>query len=386
LHISHKASLFTESVIREMTRIAMQYDAINLAQGFPDFATPMALKTAASEAIHADLNQYAVTWGAPRLRQAIADFMLNRRGVTIDADRQVTVVCGGTEGMIAAMMGVLNPGDEVLIPEPFYENYGPDGILSGAVPVFVPMGPGFRLDVDALANAITAQTRAVVINTPHNPTGRVFDQEEMDALCALVLEYDLLLYTDEIYEEILYTGPHQCPLLRPGMAERTIVVSGASKTFSVTGWRIGWVIAPPKLTEGIRKVHDFLTVGAAAPLQDAIATALSWPDEYYDQMRVDYLARRELLVHDLQEIGFGCETPEGAYYVMADCRKFLQTGENDTDFAMRLIRDAGVATVPGSSFYSQAEDGHHLVRFCYAKKISTLEEAGRRMKRWAAAL
>jgi aminotransferase len=208
----------------------------------------------------------------------------------------------------------------------------------------------------------------------------------MDALCALVLEYDLLLYTDEIYEEILYTGPHQCPLLRPGMAERTIVVSGASKTFSVTGWRIGWVIAPPKLTEGIRKVHDFLTVGAAAPLQDAIATALSWPDEYYDQMRVDYLARRELLVHDLQEIGFGCETPEGAYYVMADCRKFLQTGENDTDFAMRLIRDAGVATVPGSSFYSQAEDGHHLVRFCYAKKISTLEEAGRRMKRWAAAL
>jgi len=384
LRVSRKAELFSESVIREMTRVARVHGAINLAQGFPDFAAPQALKDAASEAIQADINQYAVTWGADRLRAAIGEFMLRRRGVQIDADAQVTVVCGGTEGMIAAMMGILDPGDEVLIPEPFYENYGPDGILSGAVPVFVPLGEGFRLDVDALRLALTPKTRAVVLNTPHNPTGRVFDRQEMDALCAFVREHDLLLLTDEIYEEILYTGPHQCPLLWPDMAERTVVISGASKTYSITGWRIGWVITPPALTSGVRKVHDFLTVGAAAPLQEAVATALLWGDEYYDQMRGDYLQRREVMVDALRQAGFGCETPEGAYYVMADCSKLQAPGEDDTQFAMRLIKEAGVATVPGSSFYQQAEDGAHLVRFCYAKRLETLQSAGARLAEWAA--
>lgn len=384
LRVSRKAELFVESVIREMTRVANAHGALNLAQGFPDFAAPEPLKEAAVRAIRADVNQYAVTWGAAKLRAAIGTFMQQRRGVTIEPDEQVTVVCGGTEGMIAAMMGILDPGDEVLIPEPFYENYGPDGILSGAVPVFVPLGEGFRLDVEALRRALTPKTRAVVLNTPHNPTGRVFDEAEMEALCAFVCEHDLLLFTDEIYEEILYTGPHQCPLLRPGMAERTVVVSGASKTYSITGWRIGWVISPPELTSGVRKVHDFLTVGAAAPLQEAVAEALLWEDAYYEGMRREYQARRDRMVSDLRAAGFGCEVPEGAYYVMADCHALQRPGENDVHFAMRLVKDAGVATVPGSSFYQDAEDGAHLTRFCYAKKMETLEAAGKRLREWAA--
>jgi aspartate/methionine/tyrosine aminotransferase len=379
---SQKAERFTESVIREMTRIANQHQAINLAQGFPDFPAPMALKEAAVKAIRDDINQYAVTWGAPRLRHAIGEFMQTRRGVTIDPDAQVTVVCGGTEGMVAAMMGILDPGDEVLIPEPFYENYGPDGILTGAEPVFVPMGPNFSLDVTALKKAITPKTRAVVINTPHNPTGRVFTPQEMQQLYDLVIEHDLLLFTDEIYEEILFTGPHQCPLLAPHMAERTIVVSGASKTYSVTGWRIGWVITPPALTGGVRKVHDFLTVGAAAPLQEAIADALAWGDDYYEKMRAEYMQRREVMVSALQQAGFGCSTPEGAYYIMADVRELQHQNENDTEFAMRLITEAGVATVPGSSFYQNPENGKHLIRFCYAKQMQTLQEAGRRLLAW----
>lgn len=383
LRVSQKAASFSESVIREMTRVAQAHGALNLAQGFPDFPAPDALKEAAVRAIRADVNQYAVTWGAARLRAAIEHYMLARRGVAIDADEQVTVVCGGTEGMIAAMMGILDPGDEVLIPEPFYENYGPDGILSGAVPVFVPLGDGFRLDVDRLRNAVTPKTRAVVLNTPHNPTGRVFDEAEMDALSAFVCEHDLLLFTDEIYEEILYTGPHQCPLLRPELKDRTVVVSGASKTYSITGWRIGWVISPPELTSGVRKVHDFLTVGAAAPLQEAVAEALHWDADYYDGMRADYLARRDRMVADLRAAGFGCEVPDGAYYVMADCRKLQRAGENDVDFAMRLVRDAGVATVPGSSFYADPADGAHLTRFCYAKRMETLEAAGERLRAWA---
>jgi aspartate/methionine/tyrosine aminotransferase len=383
LRISRKAEQFAESVIREMTRVANAHGALNLAQGFPDFPAPEALKEAAVRAIRADINQYAVTWGAAKLRAAIGQFMATRRGVEIDPDTQVTVVCGGTEGMIAAMMGILDPGDEVLIPEPFYENYGPDGILSGAVPVFVPLGDGFRLDVTALRAALTPATRAVVLNTPHNPTGRVFDQTEMDELCAFVLEHELLLFTDEIYEEILYTGPHQCPMLRPDMRDRTVIVSGASKTFSITGWRIGWVISPPALTSGVRKVHDFLTVGAAAPLQEAVAEALLWGDAYYDAMRVDYRARRDLMVSDLRASGFGCEVPDGAYYIMADCSGLQHPGENDVAFAMRLIREAGVATVPGSSFYRDPADGARLIRFCYAKKMETLQAAGRSLREWA---
>lgn len=385
LRESKKASRFTESVIREMTRVAREHGAINLAQGFPDFAAPDALKEAAVRWIREDLNQYAVTWGSDRLRAAIGTYMQTRRGVTIDADAQVTVCCGATEAMIAAMMGVLDPGDEFLVPEPFYENYGPDGILADAVPLFVPMGDGFTLDIDAMAKASGPKTRAVVLNTPHNPTGRVFTREELRELCAFVKERDLILFTDEIYEEILYTGDHYCPLLEPDMAERTIVISGASKTFSVTGWRVGWIISPPELTGGIRKVHDFLTVGAPAPLQEAVAEALLWEDEYFTTMREEYRQRREVMVQGLRDAGFPCEIPEGAYYAMVDVQGFQNSGEDDVAFAMRLVREAGVATVPGSSFYRDPADGKHLVRFCYAKKLETLEAANTRLKTWATA-
>ena len=381
---SAKASRFTESVIREMTRVARVHNAINLAQGFPDFPAPEELKEAAVRWIRADLNQYAVTWGSDRLRSAIATYMQKRRGVTIDADTQVTVCCGATEAMIAALMGVLDPGDEFLVPEPFYENYGPDGILSGAVPLFVPLGKGFTVDIDALKRAAGPNTRALILNTPHNPSGRVFDRAEITALCDFIKERDMLLFTDEIYEEILFTGPHRTPLLEPDMAERTIVISGASKTFSVTGWRIGWIIAPPALTNGIRKVHDFLTVGAPAPLQEAVAEALLWEDAYFDQLRVDYVARRKLMMEGLHAAGFACEIPDGAYYAMVDIRRYQQRDEDDVAFAMRLVKDAGVATVPGSSFYANPEDGRHYVRFCYSKRLETLMEANRRLKEWSA--
>lgn len=381
---SQRAGRFSESVIREMTRVARRHAAINLAQGFPDFPAPAALKDAACRWIQADVNQYATTWGSDRMRAAIAQWMEKRRGVKVDPDTQVTVACGATEATIAAMMGVLDPGEEVLIPEPYYENYGPDGILSGAVPRFVPLAAEWRLDVAALRKAAGPRTAAVVLNTPHNPTGRVFSVEEVKELCAFVRERDLILFTDEIYEEILFTGPHRTPLLEEGMAERTIVISGASKTFSVTGWRIGWVISPPALTPGIRKVHDFLTVGAPAPLQEAIADALAWDDVYFDNMRADYLERRDLFVNGMRRAGFPCPTPEGAYYAMVDVRAFQRPGEDDVAFAMRLVRDAGVATVPGSSFYAQPADGRHLVRFCYAKKLETLHAAIDRLASWSA--
>jgi len=384
LRISRKAERFTESVIREMSRVAAEHDAINLAQGFPDFPAPAALKEAAQRAIAADHNQYAVTWGSPRLRAAIGGFLRERRGVTIEPDEQVTVCCGATEAMLAAMLGILDPGDELLIPEPYYENYGPDGVLCEAVPRFVPLADGFRLDLEAMRAAVTPRTRAVVLNTPHNPTGRVFGREEVAGLCELVKEHDLLLFTDEIYEEILFTGPHRTPLLEPGMAERTVVVSGASKTFSVTGWRVGWVVSPPALTSGVRKVHDFLTVGAPAPLQEAVAEALRWPDDYFDGLRRDYRDRRDRLVAALQANGFGCEAPDGAYYVMCDASPFLRPGEDDVAFALRLTREAGVATVPGSSFYADPERGRKLVRFCYAKEERTLREAAARLGAWTA--
>ncbi|MBC8327458.1 MAG: aminotransferase class I/II-fold pyridoxal phosphate-dependent enzyme [Planctomycetes bacterium] len=366
-----------------MTRVAAAHGAINLAQGFPDFAAPAELKQAAVRAIEADVNQYAVTWGSPRLRAAIGEFQRTRRGVVIDPDQQVTVCCGATEAMISAMLGILDPGDEFLVPEPFYENYGPDGVLCGALPRFVPLGPGFRLDLEAMRAALSPRTRAVILNTPHNPTGRVFDRAEVAGLCALVREHDLLLFTDEIYEEILFTGAHRTPLLEEGMAERTVVVSGASKTFSVTGWRVGWVISPPALTGGVRKVHDFLTVGAPAPLQEAVAEALLWPDAYFDGLRRDYLARRDALLGTLRANGFGCETPDGAYYVMCDVSGFLRPGEDDVAFALRLVREAGVASVPGSSFYFEPARGRSLIRFCYAKKQETLAEAARRLAAWA---
>jgi aminotransferase len=382
-HGSARATRFSESVIREMTREARRHGAVNLAQGFPDFPAPAELKEAACRWIREDLNQYATTWGSDRMRAAIGSWMKRRRGVEIDPDAQVTVTCGATEGMIAAMMGVLDPGEEVLVPEPYYENYGPDGVLSGAVPRFVRLGDGWRLDVDALRSAAGPRTAAVVLNTPHNPTGRVFSTEEVRALCDFVKERDLLLFTDEIYEEVLFGAAHRTPLLEAGMAERTIVVSGASKTFSVTGWRVGWVISPPQLTSGIRKVHDFLTVGAPAPLQEAVSEAMAWPDAYFDSLRAEYRQRRDLMVNGLHDAGFPCETPEGAYYLMVHVQHFQRAGEDDVAFALRLVQEAGVATVPGSSFYARPEDGRHLVRFCYAKKHATLRDATERLAAWA---
>ncbi len=375
---------FTESVIREMTRVARAHGAINLAQGFPDFPAPQLLKDAACRAIQDDVNQYAVTWGTDSLRNAVAEQYARWYGMAVDPDREVTVTCGATEAMAAVMFATVNPGDEVVILEPFYENYGPDAALSGAEPVFVPLpAPDFRLDPDRLRAAVTGKTKAVVINTPNNPSGRVFGREELQAVADLCVERDVLAVTDEIYEHIVYDGEH-LPLARlPGMRDRTVVVSGLSKTFSVTGWRIGTIVAPPDITPAIRKVHDFLTVGAPAPLQEACAAGLrELGDEYYRGMAADYRARRELLHAGLTEAGFDCRRPEGAYYVMAGFERL--SALDDDAFSRFLARECGVAPVPGSSFFSRPEDGAKLVRFAFCKRRSTLEQAADRLRRFFA--
>ncbi len=376
---------FTESVIREMTRVARLHDAVNLAQGFPDFPAPETLKEAACRAISNDVNQYAITWGAPALRKALARKYERFYGMSVDPEREITVTCGATEAMAATMLAVVNPGDEVVVPEPFYENYGPDAVLSDASPVYLRLEPpGFRLEPDRLEDVMSARTRALVLNTPNNPTGRVFDAEELEAVASACRRHDALLITDEIYEHILYEGQHLPPATLPGMRERTIVVSGASKTFSVTGWRIGTIVAPPDVTDAIRKVHDFLTVGAPAPLQEACAVGLNeLGDEYYEGLVRDYRERREVLHAALDDAGFGCRKPEGAYYIMADFSALSELP--DDEFARVLARDAGVAPVPGSSFFHEPGRGRSLVRFAFCKRLETLEEAGRRLRAYAGA-
>jgi aminotransferase len=383
--VARRTLTFTESVIREMTRVASEHGAINLAQGFPDFPAPSLVKDAACDAIRADVNQYAVTWGAPRLRQALADHYGRRYGLDVDPDRDVVVTCGATEAMAAVLLAVLDPDDEVIVPEPFYENYGPDAVLCGARPRFLSLEPpAYRLDADRLAALVTERTRAVILNTPNNPTGRVFDADELDAVAKVCREHDLLAVTDEIYEFILYEGRHTPLATLDGMADRTVTVSGASKTFAVTGWRVGTVVAPAHLTAAIRKVHDFLTVGAPAPLQEGVATAMERLDDtYYDELREVYRARRDVLVEGLVAAGFGCRPPEGAYYVLADISAL--TDEPDDAFSRRLAREAGVAPVPGSSFYSEPERGRHLVRFAFCKRLSTLERAAEQLVRFARA-
>jgi aspartate/methionine/tyrosine aminotransferase len=379
---------FTESVIREMTRVANEHGAYNLAQGFPDFPCPEVLKEAACAAIRADINQYAVTWGAPRLRRAVADGYARWYGMEVDEATEITVACGATEAMASALMAVIDPGDEVLVFEPFYENYGPDAVLCGAVPVWVPLSADAPLDPERLEAAITPRTRAIVLNTPDNPTGRVFSRTELEAIADLCRRHDLLAFTDEIYEHIVYEGVHVPLATLPGMHERTITISGASKTFSITGWRIGWIIAPPELTGAIRKVHDFLTVGAPAPLQEAVATALeTLGDDYYAGLATEYRQRREVLVPALQAAGFRCAPPAGAYYVMAD---FSALSDLDDDAFARWLAagaggrlDRGVATVPGSSFFHEPESGRKLVRFAFCKRVETLEEAGAQLRRLA---
>ena len=368
---------FTESVIREMTRVANEHGAINLAQGFPDFAAPEVLKEAAIEAIRADVNQYAVTWGAPRLRKAIAAKYQRFYGMEVDEAREITVTCGATEAMASALLAVVDPSDEVIVFEPFYENYGPDAILCGAKPVWVPMEPG-GVDLDRLAAAFSARTRAIIINTPNNPTGHVFTRAELEAVAELCQRHDALAVTDEIYEHILYEGEHVPLAQLDGMRGRTITISGYSKTFSITGWRVGTIVAPAELTGAIRKVHDFLTVGAPAPLQEAVAAGLeTLGDDYYADLAEGYRERRDVLVGALKAAGFRCEAPAGAYYVLAD---FSALSDLDDDaFSRWLAKEIGVAPVPGSSFFHDPALGRKLVRFAFCKRLPTLEEGGRRL-------
>ena len=381
---SQKSAQFTESVIREMTRLSDKHGAVNLSQGFPDFAAPEAVKTAARDAIAADINQYAVTWGARPLREAVAREFTRRYGVAVDPDTQVTVCCGSTEAMMSTMLATLDPGDEVVVFEPFYENYGPDAILSGAVPRYVTLHePDWTVDPDALAAAFNDRTRAIIINTPNNPTGKVFTRAELTTIAELCRRWDVLAITDEIYEHIIYDGCRHVPMAAiDGMADRTVTLNSLSKTYSVTGWRVGWAIAPPGLTGAIRKVHDFLTVGAAAPLQEAGAVALSFPETYYAELAVGYQRRRDMLLALLEPRGFVCFTPRGAYYVMTDIGGFGFA--DDVEFSRYLVQEVGVAVVPGSSFYHDPALGRTKVRFTFCKRDETLQEAGRRLQAVAA--
>ena len=385
-HISAKAERFTESVIREMTRQAQQYGAINLAQGFPNFAAPAAIKKAAQEAIAADVNQYAITWGAKRLRDAIARQAKLWQGLNVDPETDITVCCGSTETMIASLLAVTNPGDEIIIFEPFYENYGPDAILSGAQPRFVKLRPPadpageWTFDPRELRAAFNRRTKAIILNTPNNPTGKVFTQAELELIRDLCVEFDALAITDEIYEHILYDGSKHISIAQlEGMRERSITINGMSKTYSVTGWRVGWAIAPATLTNAIRKVHDFLTVGAPAPLQEAAAAALGMPESYYIQLADGYGRRRDLLYDSLVAAGFSAYRPRGAYYIMTDISAFGFA--SDVEFAKYLVKDIGVAAVPGSSFYADPESGARQVRFAFCKTEATLGEAAQRLAR-----
>ena len=373
--LSRKAESFTESVIREMTRLNLALNgpekAVNFAQGFPDFPASQEIIEAAKGALDEGFNQYATTWGAPQLRAAIAAKQSRWWGRSVDAEREITVACGATEAMIAAMLAAVDPGDEVVVFEPYYENYGPDCILSGAVPRYVTLrAPDWSFDEAELRAAFGPRTRAIVVNTPHNPTGKVFSREELELIAGLCQQQGAIAITDEIYEHLVYRGEHISMATLPGMEDRTITISGASKTYSVTGWRVGWLIAPPELTVGIRKVHDFLTVGAAHPLQVAVATALGFPDAFYDSLLEEYRERRDAIVAGLREIGFEVRAPDGAYYVMAGIERF--GFDDDVAFARHLIETVAVATVPASSFFHEPALGRSQVRFSFPKRMETL--------------
>jgi aminotransferase len=369
-----------------MTRQAMQYGAVNLAQGFPDFPAPSEIKKAAQDAIAADVNQYAITWGAKNLRNAIARQMQEWRGLTVDPEKEITVCCGSTETIVATLLAVCNKGDEVIVFEPFYENYGPDSIISGAKPRFVslrpPQDPGgeWTFDAQELREAFQHHTKAIILNTPNNPTGKVFSRKELELIRDLCVEFNVLAITDEIYDHILYDGAQHISIASlEGMRERTITINGLSKSYSVTGWRVGWAVAPPAVTNAIRKVHDFLTVGAPAPLQEAGAVALSLPRSYYEQLAERYRKGRDQLIPALENAGFRCYRPRGAYYVMTDISSFHFA--NDVEFASYLVKEIGIACVPGSSFYKHPKDGSQQVRFAFCKKPETLDEAGRRLEK-----
>jgi aspartate/methionine/tyrosine aminotransferase len=376
---SQRTSQFTESVIREMTRLALQHNAVNLAQGFPDFGAPEEIKRAAQEAIADDFNQYAITWGAKPFRDAIAAKYRKWYGLDYDPEREITVCCGATEGMIAALLAVTNPGDEVIIFEPYYENYGPDTLLCDARRKLVQLRPpDWSFDPDELRRAFTPKTKAIILNSPNNPTGKVFTRAELELIAGLCQEFDTLAITDEIYEHILFDETSHEPISTlPGMRERTVLVNSMSKTYSVTGWRVGFVLAAADLTESIRKVHDFLTVGAAAPLQQAGVVALNLAASYYEKLRTEYQKRRDFLLERLERAGFRCYRPSGAYYIMTDISSFGFS--DDVSFVRHMIERVGVAAVPGSSFFSDSKAGAALIRFCFCKKYETLEKAGDRL-------
>lgn len=378
---SERASRFTESVIREMTRICLKHQGVNLAQGFPDFPAPGELKEAAITAINADINQYAITWGTVNLRQAIAEKFAWYNGVTIDPEREITVCCGSTEAMISTLMAIVNPDEEVIVFEPFYENYGPDTILCGAKPRFITLHePDWRFDEQKLTRAFTNKTKAIILNTPNNPTGKVFSYEELKLIADLCLKWGVVAVTDEIYEHILYDGAKHISIASlPGMRDQTVTINSISKTYSLTGWRVGWAIAPAPLTAAIRKVHDFLTVGAPHPLQEAAAAALRLGRNYYDTLARDYQDRRDFLAAALKDAGFEVFIPQGAYYIMTDVGRF--GFPDDVAFARYLVEEIGIATVPGSSFYSRPALGAAKVRFCFPKKKETLEKAIDKLKR-----
>jgi aspartate/methionine/tyrosine aminotransferase len=396
--LSAKAEQFTESVIREMTRLALKHNAVNLSQGFPDFAAPAEIKEAARQAISDDINQYAITWGAKPLRDAIVEKFERTQGIRVDAEREITICCGSTEAMMSAMMAIINPGDEIVVFEPFYENYGPDAILSGATPRFVKMRPPtgensvWSYEESELAAAFGPHSKAIILNTPNNPTGKVFTRSELEYIRDLCVRWNAYCITDEIYEHILYDGTEHISMARiDGMRDRTIVINGMSKTYSVTGWRVGWAIAPPEPTAAIRKVHDFLTVGAAAPLQQAGAAALKSPQSYYDKLAVSYAEKRARLLKILTQAGFTVFKPRGAYYIMTDISRFpdpdpvrFPADTKDVRFAKYLVEEIGVAVVPGSSFYNDPRDGASQVRFTFCKKEETLAAAELRLAKLAA--
>jgi|SRR5262245_1846861 len=382
--LSDKVAHFTESVIREMTRQAMLYGAVNLAQGFPDFPAPAEIKRAAQEAVANDVNQYAITWGAKNLRNAIARQMKEWQGIPVDPETQITVCCGSTEAMISTLLAVCNAGDEVVIFEPFYENYGPDSVLSGAKPRFVKLRPPsdpegeWTFDERELRSAFHDHTKAIILNTPNNPTGKVFTRAELELIRDLCLKFNVIAITDEIYEHILYDDTKHISIASlDGMGDRTVTINGLSKSYSVTGWRVGWAVGPPSVTGAIRKVHDFLTVGAPAPLQEAGAAALGLPNAYYENLAYGYRTRRDHLMPALTEAGFRCFRPRGAYYVMTDINAFGFS--DDVTFTKYLVKEIGVAAVPGSSFYNDPKDGASQVRFAFCKREETLDEAGRRL-------
>ncbi|MCX9010470.1 MAG: aminotransferase class I/II-fold pyridoxal phosphate-dependent enzyme [Candidatus Methanoperedens sp.] len=376
--LSHRVDHFVESVIRDMTRLSLKHGAINLAQGFPDFPAPLELKRAAASAIMEDYNQYSITWGAKDLREEISRKAREYNHIEADPENEITVTCGSTEAMMASMLALINEGDEVVIFEPFYENYGPDSAVSGAVPRFVPLGEDNRIDEDALTCAFNKKTRVLILNTPNNPSGKVFTKDELKLIADLCAYHDVIAVTDEIYEYILYDDKKHISIgSLDEMKDRTITISGFSKTYSVTGWRIGYALAEKTLTSAIRKVHDFLTVGAPAPLQHACVTALRFPDSYYEELVRMYDGKRKLLYGALINAGFKCCMPEGAYYILADIPE--SAGMDDMAFAKYMVSEVGVAAVPGSSFY-KSEAGKHKLRFTFSKRDETLMEAARRLE------